>query len=74
LEKAIADFVDHYNYRRYHIAIGNVTPANVLHGRREAILKRRKEVQISTIGRRRNYNQGLRELAITTWLSPKSPV
>jgi putative transposase len=66
LEKAIADFVDYYNYRRYHIAIGNVTPADVLNGRREAILKRRKEVQVSTIGRRRDYNQGLKELATTT--------
>jgi len=66
LEKSIADFVDYYNYRRYHIALGNVTPADVLNGRREVILKRRKEVQVSTIGRRRNYNQGLRELATTT--------
>ena len=63
LEKAIADFVDYYNYRRYHKALGNVTPADVLYGRREAIMQRRKEVQAQTISRRRNYNQGLRELA-----------
>jgi putative transposase len=62
LEKAIADFVDYYNYRRYHKALGNVTPADVLYGRREVILKCRKEVQIQTINRRRDYNQGLREL------------
>jgi len=62
LERAIADFVDYYNYRRYHKALGNVTPADVLYGRREEILQRRKEVQIQTINRRRNYNQGLREL------------
>jgi transposase InsO family protein len=62
LERAIADFVDYYNYRRYHKALGNVTPADVLYGRREEILKRRKEVQIQTINRRRDYNQGLREL------------
>ena len=62
LEKAIADFVDYYNYRRYHKALGNVTPADVLYGRREQILQRRKEVQIQTINRRRDYNQGLREL------------
>jgi len=37
-------------------------PADVLYGRREEILKRRKEVQIQTINRRRDYNQGLREL------------
>jgi len=62
LEKAIADFVDYYNYRRYHKALGNVTPADVLYGRREEILERRKEVQIQTINRRRDYNRGLREL------------
>ncbi len=63
LEKAIADFVDYYNYRRYHKALNNVTPADVLLGRREAILLRRKEVQLLTINRRRDYNNGLRELA-----------
>ena len=62
LERAIADFVDYYNYRRYHKALGNVAPADVLYGRREEILQRRKEVQIQTINRRRDYNQGLREL------------
>ena len=62
LDKAIADFVDYYNYRRYHKAIGDVTPADVLYGRREQILQRRKEVRIKTINRRRNYNRGLREL------------
>jgi putative transposase len=63
LERAIADFVDYYNYRRYHKALGNVAPADVLYGRREDILQRRKEVQIQTINRRRDYNRGLRELA-----------
>jgi putative transposase len=65
LEKAIADFVDYYNHRRYHVALGNTTPADVLFGRREEILKRRKEVQAVTFIRRRDYNQGLRELAAT---------
>ena len=63
LERAIADFVDYYNFRRYHKALGNVTPADVLYGRRGQILERRKEVQIQTINRRRDYNGGLRELA-----------
>jgi transposase InsO family protein len=62
LEQAIADFVDYYNYRRYHKALGNVTPADVLYGRRGYILERRKEVQVQTINRRRDYNRGLREL------------
>jgi putative transposase len=63
LERAIADFVDYYNYRRYHKALDNVAPADVLYGRREQILQRRKEVQILTTNRRRDYNRGLRELA-----------
>jgi len=62
LEKAIADFVDYYNHRRYHQALGDVTPADVLYGRREQTLQRRKEVRIQTVNRRRDYNQGLREL------------
>jgi len=66
LEQAIADFVDYYNYRRYHKALGNVTPADVLYDRREQILQRRKEVRIRTINRRRDYNEGLRELVSAT--------
>lgn len=61
LERAIADFVDYYNLRRYHKALGNVTPADVLYGRRQEILLRRKEVQLLTISRRRDYNKDLRE-------------
>jgi len=61
LEKAIADFVDYYNYRRYHKALGDVTPADVLYGRREEIIKRRREVRAQTIIRRKDYNRGLKE-------------
>ena len=66
LEQAIADFVDYYNYRRYHKALGNVTPSDVLYDRREQILQRRKEVRIQTINRRRDYNECLRELVSAT--------
>ena len=66
LEHAIADFIDYYNYCRYHKALGNVTSADVLYGRRDEILQRRKEVQIQTINRRRDYNRDLKELANAT--------
>ena len=63
LEAAIVAFVGYYNYRRYHKALGNVTPSDVLKGRRPEILRRRKEVQAQTIQRRRRRNRALRELA-----------
>jgi hypothetical protein len=53
--------VDYCNFRRYHKALGNVTPADVLHGKRDEMLLRRKEVQLLTISRRRDHNAGLRE-------------
>jgi transposase InsO family protein len=56
LEKVLADFVDYYNNRRYHKALADVTPADVLYGRREQILERRKEVRTQTLNRRRDYN------------------
>ena len=62
LEAAIAAFVSYYNDRRYHKALGNVTPSDVLRGRREEILARRKEVQAQTIERRRRHSRALREL------------
>jgi len=61
LEKAVAAFVDYYNYHRYHEGIGNVTPADAYYGLRQAILKRRKGVRQRTLQRRRNYNQADRE-------------
>ncbi|HJO83911.1 MAG TPA: hypothetical protein QF520_16125, partial [SAR202 cluster bacterium] len=42
LDVAIADFVSYYNNRRYHKALSNVTPSDVLNGRREQILEKRK--------------------------------
>ena len=57
LEAAIAAFVSYYNYRRYHKALGNVTPSDVLKGRRQEILQRRKEVKAQTTERRRRYNR-----------------
>ena len=61
LEAAIRDFVEFYNYRRYHQALRVVTLADVLEGRLEAILAQRKEVQRETFDRRRRYNQEVRE-------------
>jgi putative transposase len=62
LEVAITDFVNYYNNRRYHKALRNVTPSDVLDGRKEEILQKRKEVQAQTFQRRRLCNQHFREL------------
>jgi len=45
LEGAITDFVNYYNNRRYHKALGNVTPSDVLDCRREQNLQKRKDVR-----------------------------
>ena len=56
LERAIADFVDHYNHRRYHESLDNLTPADVYFGRGQNILEIRKEIKRRTIEqRRRNH-------------------
>ena len=41
LEKAIAAFIDYYNYRRYHEGLGDVTPYDVYTGRHLEILRLR---------------------------------
>jgi len=61
LEVAISGFVDYYNNRRYHKALGNVTPDDVLRGRRDGILIRRREVKAQTLQWRQRYNQQRRE-------------
>ena len=58
LRAAMAEFIEFYNYHRYHEGIGNVTLADVYFGRREEILKRRKEQKQETLDRRFQYNRG----------------
>jgi hypothetical protein len=53
LERAVADFVEHYNHRRYHESLDNLTPANVYFGRGPRILERREEIKRKTIEQRR---------------------
>lgn len=53
LESQIDIFVDHYNYRRYHESLGNLTPADVYFGRGQAILQQRERIKRDTIKQRR---------------------
>src|ERR671915_236450 len=69
LGQAIAEFVDCYNYRRYHKALGNITPDDVLQGRRDSILAKRKEVQTQTLRRRQLHNQHIRQLETSSSLA-----
>ena len=60
LEKAIAAFIEYYNYRRYHEGLGDVTPYDVYTGRHIEIIQKRKEVKSKTLQERRDYNRAAR--------------
>ena len=53
LRQQIDAFVDHYNHRRYHESLQNLTPADVYFGRGQAILKQRERTKQKTIETRR---------------------
>jgi len=53
LEGQISTFVEHYNHRRYHESLGNLTPADVYFGRGAAIIERREKIKKRTIQNRR---------------------
>lgn len=56
LIKAIAEFVNYYNYERYHESLRNLTPADVYFGRDKLILKERSKIKEKTMSeRRKNY-------------------
>ncbi|KEO52374.1 integrase [Thioclava indica] len=53
LRQQIEAFFDHYNLRRYHESLKNLTPADVYFGRGQAILKQRERIKRKTIETRR---------------------
>jgi len=61
LKEAIKEFVEYYNYRRYHEGLGDVTPYAVYTGRYLEVIQRRKEAKSRTLQARRDYNRNARE-------------
>jgi putative transposase len=57
LERAIGRFVEHYNNRRLHEALQNVTPADVYYCRQATILSRRERIKQATLKRRKRMNR-----------------
>lgn len=53
LERQIAEFITHYNTRRYHESLNNLTPEDVWLGRGEAILQRRQKLKLNTLRQRK---------------------
>ena len=53
LEAQIATFVEHYNNRRYHESLDNLTPVDVYFGRGHTILLQRERIKRQTINQRR---------------------
>jgi transposase InsO family protein len=56
LERAVADFVEHYNHGRYHESLDNLTPADVDFGRGQRILNMRRQIKQKTITARRKLH------------------
>ena len=54
----LAGFVEHYNHKRVHKSLDNLTPADVYNGRSRAILDARELLTEQTLRRRRLYNLG----------------
>ena len=61
LQCAISEFVNFYNFRRYHKALKDITPSDMLAGRRDQILERRREARVRSLQRRKEHNKILRE-------------
>jgi transposase InsO family protein len=57
LKRQVAAFVEHYNHARYHESLDNLTPADVYHGRANAILAERDRIKHRTIQDRRLQHQ-----------------
>ena len=56
LERRISQFVDYYNYERYHESLDNLIPADVFYGRGQQILNKREKIKIQTMALRKQMH------------------
>jgi transposase InsO family protein len=59
IEREISLFVEYYNSRRYHEALGNVRPDDVYFGKRDSIQTRRRRLRGKTLARSQAINAKL---------------
>jgi hypothetical protein len=57
LEAEIASFIKHYNTRRYHESVNNLTPEDVWLGRGNDILDQRRKIKAQTLRLRKQLYQ-----------------
>ena len=56
LERALCQFVHHYNHERYHESLDNITPADMYYGRYHQIMDQRAMIKQQTLQQRRCDN------------------
>lgn len=66
-------FVVHYNHRRYHESLDNLTPADVYFRRGQTILLERDRIKQDTI-RKRRLNHQAKAAQIKPQTQPETPI
>ena len=59
LESKMKQFVQYYNYERYHESINNLTPSEVYYGTGERKLRHREKIKQQTLIEREKQNQNI---------------
>ena len=57
LRAKLEEFVQYYNFKRYHESLQNLTPANVYFGQTEKNLKQREKIKLKTLNARKKQHQ-----------------
>ena len=57
LRAKLEEFVQYYNFKRYHESLQNLTPADVYFGQTEKKLKQREKIKLKTLNARKKQYQ-----------------